>query len=472
MNLAKFKSTVAIIALMGAIAACDQIGKDEKEIKVDAVFLEFTNETPGCALAIDRDGEIIYQTAYGMGDFEQNIALSPQSVFYAASVSKQVVAMAALLLEQDGLIDLDADIHTYIPEFKDYGHEMTVRNILHHTSGIRDFFNLFELAGRLDGMVVTEDKIMEILARQEMLNFNPGDRWAYSNSAYFLMSQIVKRVADRSLDDYAQERIFKPLAMTSTRFQHNHLRPILGKAHGHAQQENGEWFIADSMLDVVGSGGMYTSVLDLIKWDRNFYNNILGTGSDMIDEMQTSANLNNGESTQYGLALDLKAYRGLKRVFHTGSLTGYRNILQRFPDQHFTVALLCNNSTVNSQNLANAVSDIYLEDFYTEPAPETAKNNEEITPSPFPDGIALADYAGEYYNDEVENTLSVISNEAGISLVGVFNERVMAHAGNDVFKAADGRPGFELVFDRDADGNIQGMTYNGSRVMRIRFSRQ
>lgn len=469
MKLSKLKQSVAIIALL-AVSGCDNQTKDENQINVDQVFAQFTSETPGCAVAIDRNGEIQYQTAYGIGDFEQNIPLSPSSVFYAASVSKQVVAMAALLLEQDGLIDLDADIHTYIPEFKDYGKPMTVRNILHHTSGIRDYFNLFSLAGTLEGMVITEDKIMTILARQENLNFDPGDQWAYSNSAYFLISQIVKRVTDRSLDDYAQERIFTPLGMTSTRFQHNHLRPIKNKAHGHSLQDNGEWFIADSLLDVVGSGGMYTNVIDLIKWDRNFYNNILGSGQDMIDEMQTSATLNNGESTQYGLALDLKPYRGLKRVFHAGTLVGYRAMLQRFPDQKFTVALLCNNGTVNSQNLANAVSDIYLEADFTEPAPAVSQDDSNDSPYQLADGVTLMDYTGSYYNDEVENSLTVSAKENGVFIEGFFNGPVMTPARADVFASQSGNR--ELVFDRDQDGNIKGMTYNGARVMRVRFIRQ
>lgn len=469
MKLSKLKQSVAVIALL-TLSGCDNQSKSENQLRVDQVFAEFTSETPGCAVAIDRSGEIQYQVAYGIGDFEQNIPLSSTSVFYAASVSKQVVAMAALLLEQDGLIDLDADIHIYIPEFKDYGKPMTVRNILHHTSGIRDYFNLFELAGTLDGMVITEDKIMTMLARQQNLNFDPGDQWAYSNSAYFLISQIVKRVADRTLDDYAQQRIFTPLGMTSTRFQHNHLRPIENKAHGHSLQDNGEWFIADSLLDVVGSGGMYTNVIDLIKWDRNFYDNILGTGQDMIDEMQTSATLNNGDKTDYGLALDLKPYRGLKRASHGGTLVGYRAMLQRFPDQQFSVALLCNNGTVNSQQLANAVSDIYLEEAFIEPAPAAQQTDSNDSPYQLDDGVTLVGYTGNYYNDEVENSLIVSEEENGIFIDDFFNEPVMAPVRADVFASQSGN--MELVFDRDTDGNISGMTYNGTRVMRVRFIRQ
>ncbi|MDT0596382.1 serine hydrolase [Glaciecola petra] len=436
--------------------------------EVDKLFKAFTSETPGCAVAVDKDGQIDHLAAYGMGDFEQNIELKPQSVFYAASVSKQVVAMAALLMEREGLIDLDEDIHTYIPEFQDYGNKLTIRQVLHHTSGIRDYFGLFWLAGTLDGMVISADKIMDILSRQKSLNFSPGEKWAYSNSAYFLISQISERVAGKTLDEYSQEKIFGPLKMTSSKFQHNHRRPISNKAHGHSLQDNGEWFIANSTLDVVGSGGMYTTVEDLIKWDRNFYDNQLGTGQDMIEEMETSGVLNNGEATEYGLALSLKPYRGLTRRSHGGSLTGYRAFLQRFPEQRFSVALLCNSSEVNSAELATAVSDVYLANIYSEPAVLSQSTPEEKAHVPLPDTQSLEDFEGDFYNNEVDNTIKVAAVKDGITL-SIDDDLVLRFVGNDTF---EGQWGSQFNFQRDSDGNITGFTFNTSRVMGVHFVKQ
>ncbi|MGY8986693.1 MAG: serine hydrolase domain-containing protein [Sphingomonadales bacterium] len=441
-----------------------------QNLAVDSLFSEFTNETPGCAVAVDLDGKIIHSAAYGMGDFEQNIVLTPKSVFYAASVSKQVVAMVALLLNREGKIDLDTDIHTYIPEFQDYGTPLTVRHILYHISGIRDYFNLFRLGGRLDGMVITENKIMDLLAKQRALNFTPGEKWAYSNSAYFLISQVVKRVTGENMDDYAQTNIFVPLEMKNTRFQHNHLRPIRGKAHGHEKQANGEWLIADSLLDVVGSGGMYTTVEDLIKWDRNFYDNVLGTGQDMIDEMQTSGILNNGEPTEYGLALNLKPYKGLKRINHGGSLTGYRAMLQRFPDQKLSVALLCNSSEVNSGGLANSISDVYLSDLYQE---EKIKVVEKAKTAAFvaPDGFDLSQYGGDYYNDEVENTIKVQLSEDGSGILSTaMDDSVWTLNKMDEFKHPLA-PMF-INYNRSKNGEVISLTYNGTRVMGLTFVKQ
>lgn len=486
-------TSIAAIALISGLTACDQQQTGSKmptksdEVRsglestaVDALFAPFNNEqSPGCAVAVDRDFKIIHKAAYGMGDFEQGVPLTPQSVFYAASVSKQVVAMAALLLAREDKIDLDEDIHTYIPEFQDYGTPMTVRQILQHISGIRDFFNLFMLAGTLDGMVITEDKIMTMLTRQKALNFTPGDKWAYSNSAYFLISQIVKRVDGRNLNDYAQEKIFKPLGMGNTRFQHNHLRPIKNKAHGHVKQDNGEWFIADSLLDVVGSGGMYTTVEDLITWDRNFYDNKIGTGQDMVDEMQTSGILNNGEKTDYGLALSLKPYKGLKRVSHGGSLSGYKAFLQRFPDQHFSVALLCNIGGLNPQKIANEISDIYLADAFKSDEVTASVGagsiDEDATPQNSFDasGMDMRAFVGRYFNDEVNNSIAItLSDDRKGIKISVAPNFVFEPISHTQFQLKGTNSPFTLDFARDSDGAVTAVTYNGSRVMGVTFTRQ
>ena len=461
---------LSVAALMSCEPAAETFDQAQVDADVDALFSEFDSTSPGCAIAVDLNKQIVHLSAYGIGDFEQKVLLSTQSVFYAASVSKQVVAMAAVLLDREGKIDLDADIHQYIPEFQDYGTKLTVRQILHHVSGIRDYFNLFALGGRLEGLVVKEDNVMALLARQKALNFTPGEQWAYSNSAYFLISQVVKRVTGEDLDVYAQEEIFEPLGMNNSRFQHNHLRPIPGKAHGYSKQKNGEWFIADSLLDVVGSGGMYTTVEDLIKWDRNFYDNQLGTGQDIVDEMQTSGILNDGEPTQYGLALNLRPYKGLARVSHGGSLTGYRAILQRFPDQKFSVALLCNSSAVNSQSLANKVTDIYLSSHY-EDWEEEATDTEETIAYTAPAELNLGQYRGNYYSDEVENTIAIILSEDGDGILfPMYDNETWKLSEDDVFKHPDAL--LFVEFGRGANGLIDRFTYNGTRVMGVTFDKQ
>ena len=409
---------------------------------------------------------------YGVADLERAIPISPQSVFYAASVSKQVVAMSAMLLEHEDKIDLDENVRTYLPNLPDYADQITVRQLLHHTSGIRDYFVLLRLAGRFDDVSITEDMIMEILAQQRGLNFEPGTRYAYSNSAYFLISQIVSEVEDRNLDAYAQEKIFGPLGMENSRFQHDHRDFIKGKTHGYKPNPDGGFYMADAMLDVVGSGGMYSSVYDLILWDRNFYDNKLGGGQGLVDEMQMAGTLNSGERTDYGLGLKLKPYRGLKQISHSGSLEGYRARLQRFPDQKFTVALLCNSSEINPTKLVNQITDIYLSGEFAEKiAPTKAGRVKlyEIDNSLSPGGLAR--YAGRYYSAEAGNIIEIKVSGTGLRIIGMdgLQGNFLGKTGEDTFRHTKKR--FELVFELGEAGAGQAFIFNAPRVSGVKFTR-
>ncbi|GAB4535259.1 MAG: hypothetical protein Tsb0010_15220 [Parvularculaceae bacterium] len=437
---------------------------------IDAIFADYGAATPGCAVAVDHYHEILHLDGYGMADLEQDVPISARSVFYAGSVSKQVVAMAAMILDRQGRIDLDAPVRRHLPALPAYADRTTVRQLLHHTSGIRDYFVLFRLAGLAPGVVITEDMIMAMLAQQQGLNFTPGEKWAYSNSAYFLISQIVKAVDGRELDAFAQEHIFGRLGMAHSRFQHNHRRLIKGKAHGYEPQADGDYLLADSTLDVVGSGGMYTTVLDLIRWDRNFYGSVLEGGQGVIEEMETSAELNSGEPTQYGIALSLRPYRGLRRISHGGALAGYRAMLQRFPDQEFTAAILCNSSEAAPQEYANAIADIFLAGMFSEdPAEPRAAPPPDEGESAFAE-LDPSSYAGRYYSPEVDNTLTVAPAGNGVRLLGAaLDDEILTPAGADRFKSSE--YGFTVSFSRDATGRPAAFIYDGSRVAALRFDR-
>ncbi|MGD9265521.1 MAG: serine hydrolase domain-containing protein, partial [Lysobacterales bacterium] len=341
---------VMCIALLAASASADNAPSPSKLVNV--LFSDYNSGTPGCAVAVDRNGDFLHLAGYGMADLEQGTPITPETVFYAASVSKQVVAMAALILEQQGTIGFDVPVRNYLPQLPAYAERITTAQLLLHVSGIRDFFRLFSLAGKPDDHVVSEDGIMQILAMQKGLGFEPGERWAYSNSAYFLISQIVKETDGRNLNEFAQDTIFKPLGMHSSRFQHNHRHLIPRKAHGYELSAGSQYLLSDSTLDVVGSGGMYTTVLDLVKWSRNLQKNALFGGPAVVERMETSGVLNSGEATNYGFGVRLEPYRGLKVRSHSGSLSGYRAHLMRFPEQDFIIALLCNDGAANAPAIA------------------------------------------------------------------------------------------------------------------------
>ncbi len=237
---------------------------------VDAIFKDFaTDQSPGCAVGATRGDAPLTAKAYGMADLEHGVPLTPQSVFYMASVSKQFTALSILLLERDGKLHLEDRVRTHVPELPDYAAAITIRQLLHHTSGLRDYLTLSSLAGNPPDYVITERAVLNMLARQRRLNFEPGAEHLYSNSGYVLLSIIVHRVAGRPLDEFARERIFTPLNMRSTRFQHDHTAPIPGRAIGYIRRSE-TWRIANSLLDVVGDGGMYSTVDDMLRWATAF----------------------------------------------------------------------------------------------------------------------------------------------------------------------------------------------------------
>jgi CubicO group peptidase (beta-lactamase class C family) len=345
---------------------------DEKTDKVDQLFSrwEKTN-SPGCALAIIQDGRVIYKHGYGMANLEHSIPISPGSVFYIGSCSKQFVAMCIALLSAEGKLSLDDDIHKYIPEMPDYGILLTVRHLIHHTSGLRDYLTLLGIIG-MDFGTYHEDDVLELIARQKELNFKPGEEYLYSNSGYFLLAVIVERASGKSLREYAEENIFKPLGMRNSRFHDDYTELIPNRAFGYFPGGKDKYRNFISTFDCVGSGGLFTSVEDLFLWDQNFYHHRVG-GKDVMEIIHTKGKLNNGQELDYAFALRISSYKGLKTVDHGGALGGYRSYMVRFPEQNFSVICLSNLSSINPTKLSQQIADIYLAD-------EFEKAKEEIPP--------------------------------------------------------------------------------------------
>jgi CubicO group peptidase (beta-lactamase class C family) len=343
--------------------------------KVDAVFAAYDKpDAPGCALGVIKDGKLIYTRGYGRANLEHNIANGSQIVYDIGSTSKQFAAASIVLLAQQGKLALDDDVRKLIPELPAYQKPVTIRHMLNHTSGLRDYLTLFGLSG-VDFDSTTGDKeALQIIVRQKQLNFAPGEDWLYSNSGFFLLSQIVKRASGKTLAQFAQEHIFDPLGMKHTHFHDNHTLIVPQRATGYAPAATG-FRIEMSNFEQTGDGAVYTTIEDLLRWDQNFYQPKVG-GQAMLDQLLTLGTLNNGKKLDYALGLFVDEYKGLRRVHHGGSWAGYRAEMMRFPAQQFTVACLCNLATANPTNLATKVADIYLANEF--------KASEEKTAAPAP----------------------------------------------------------------------------------------
>jgi CubicO group peptidase (beta-lactamase class C family) len=377
MNLASFKIKLTVLLtliLALAASAFAQEDKDPRTEKVDKIFATWDRPgSPGCALAIINDGRIVYKRGYGMANLEHNIPISSTTIFDTGSVSKQFTAMSILLLAEQGKLSLDDDIRKYLPEIPQYETPVTIRHLIHHTSGLRDYLTLMALRGERDDDFYVDEEVVDLIARQKQLNFKPGDQWLYSNSGYFLLSQIVKRASGKTLRQFADENIFKPLGMKNTHFNDDHTEIVKGRATGYAPRPGGGFSISVSTLDMVGDGNVVTSVVDLFLWDQNFYHNKLGKGGqDLIDQAQAAGVLNSGKKHDYAAGLVVTEYKGLKEVGHGGAFVGYRAGVLRFPVQRFSVACECNLATIDPMTLAHRVADVYLADHLKQDATKAA----------------------------------------------------------------------------------------------------
>ncbi|UCF19594.1 MAG: serine hydrolase [Gemmatimonadota bacterium] len=329
--------------------------------KVDQLLAAWDRPgSPGLAVAVVKDGQIVHARGYGQSNLELGTPITPQSVFYLGSVSKQFVAMAIALLEQQGKLSVDDNIRKYVPELPDYGSPITIRHLIHHTSGIRDYLELMGLAGLELGYFHEDQGVIELLARQRALNFEPGDQYLYSNSGYLLLAVIVERASGQSLKQYAQEQIFDPLGMENTHFHDDYQHLIVNRASSYFPGEGGYRNFLTT-FDRVGSGGVFSNVEDLFLWDQNFFHHRVG-GSDVVERLHERGERNSGRQISYAFGLVIGEYRGLRVVDHGGALGGYRSDLIRFPDQDFSVIILANLSSINAGALARRVADIYLTD--------------------------------------------------------------------------------------------------------------
>src|SRR6267142_3935704 len=359
-----------VLALGGLRAANGSSADDKKTAAVDEVFADLTKAgSPGCALGVYQDGKIIYSKGYGLANLEENVAIKPQSVFDIGSTSKQFTAASILLLEKQGKLSVNDDVRKYIPELPDYGQKITILHLLNHTSGLRDYLTLMELAGVNTDSVTTDKDALQMIYRQKALNFAPGGDWLYSNTGFFLLSVIVKRVSGKTLREFAEENLFAPLEMTHTRYRDDHTSLIANRAMAYdAKEKGGGYSLNVSYFEQTGDGAVHTSVEDLLKWDENFYSGQIG-GKEFLSEIQEQGKLNDGKVLDYAKGLFVGKYRGLRFVDHGGSWGGYRAQLLRFPEQHFSVACLCNLANENPEKRAHEVADMFLAAEMKEPKP-------------------------------------------------------------------------------------------------------
>jgi len=327
---------------------------------VDKVFAEFHHtDSPGCAVGATLDGRTVLSAGYGMADLEHNVPITPASIFEAGSVSKQFTAGAILLLVQQGKIALDDPVRKYLPEVPDYNPPITIRQMINHTSGLRDWGSVESIAGwPRTTRVYTHANVLEIVSRQRALNYPPGAEYSYSNTGFNLAAILVGRVSGQPFPQFTRDAIFNPLDMSSTQWRDDFQRIVPNRAIAYTKDSKGVRMLMP-FENIYGNGGLLTTVGDLLRWNQNFTDHKVG-GTSFTAQQETQGRLNDGRTIAYAAGLMVLNWRGLREVSHSGSTAGYRAWLGRYPEQKLSVAVLCNVASANATQLGHEVADIYL----------------------------------------------------------------------------------------------------------------
>ncbi|HEX3101919.1 MAG TPA: serine hydrolase domain-containing protein, partial [Pyrinomonadaceae bacterium] len=375
--------------------------------KVISAAAAKTTDAPGCAVGVSLDGKSIYEKAFGMADLEYSIPNTAQTIFESGSVAKQFTAASIVLLSLEGKLKLDDPVRKYITELPDYGAPLTIRHLLNHTGGVRDWGTVLSLTGFGRGdRVVSQDLAMDVIVHQRGLDFTPGAEYSYSNSGYTLLSTIVERVSKQSLPVFTAERFFKPLGMTHTTWRDDYQRIVPGRAQAYAQQGTGPWRLEMPFMNVYGNGGMLTTVGDWLKWNAMFESRSMGV--ELVDAMETTGVLNDGRKISYALGISVNTYNGQRQVAHSGSTAGYVTYLARYPGLKMSVAVLCNAASANPTALAHSVVDGVIGPAPAPPQPETVEMSA-------PD---LQKYVSLWRNEKTHLPIRTVVENNAIRVVG------------------------------------------------------
>jgi len=459
-------ATVVIIALPGCLTA--QSATRDLTPLTKTVFARWDSTTgPGCAVGVDRAGQPRYTRAFGEADLEYDIPNKPSTIFEAGSISKQFTAAATVLLALDGKLNLEDDVRKYVPELPQYERPITIRHLLNHTSGLRDWGEIAGLAGwPRETRVHTHDHVLDILSRQRALNYPPGDKYSYTNSGYNLLAIIVSRVSGEPFAIFSRERLFKPLGLTSTQWRDDFRRVVKGRAQAYSRENGGQWELEMPFENVHGNGGLLTTVSDLLTWTA-MLEHPTPTWKPMVDSMHVRGRLTNGDTISYALGLFISDYRGVQRVEHSGATAGYRAELLRFPGKGLAVAVLCNAANANPVLYASQLVDSLLPGLGPVAARPERPRPDSATWRP--NASDLAAYVGTYYSPDVEAALEVSVTNGALTLFRRPAERItLRPASTDSFTGFEDR----VWFTRDASGRVTALHTAGGRAYDVVFERR
>jgi CubicO group peptidase (beta-lactamase class C family) len=366
---------LAVLILPHALAA-QQSALDSV---ADRVFAPWTTQTPGCAAGVARAGQTVLARGYGMADLETNTPITAQTIFESGSVAKQFTATATLLLALDGKLSLDDNVRKYVPELPVYSRPILIRHLLNHTSGLREWSNLVGLQGWPRGLRAhTQSDLLAVVGAQKNLNYPVGDYYSYTNSGFALLETIVERVSGQPFAQFTAERIFQKLGMTHTRWRDDFRTLVPGRAQAYSRTggQSGPWQLDMPFENVVGPGGLLTTVGDWLIWNDALDKKTLGPA---MDSLTVQGVLTSGRRIDYARGLIVTHYRGLDEISHSGSTAGYSTFLTRYPSKSLSIAILCNASGANATQFAHQLVDAIVPDLPAPERPDTVATDPAVT---------------------------------------------------------------------------------------------
>lgn len=449
------KKSIAVLVFISC-AACGQKAPGIQEKEIDKLIASMIKpESAGVTVAVAQGDQILFSKGYGSANPEYDIPNSPQTVFHVASVSKQFTAFAVALLADQGKISLDDDIRKYLPELHDFGHKITIKHLVHHTSGLRDQWNLLALAGwRLDD-VITRNQVLRLISHQEELNTRPGEEFNYCNTGYTLMGEIVSRVTGKSFAEWCRENIFAPLDMENTLFYDDHEKIVKNRAYSFQDAPGG---LKKSVLSYANAGAtsLFTTAEDLMKWSDNFYVMKVGNAR-VMKQMEERGVLNKGDTISYAFGQDVSSYKGLEAFAHSGGDAGYRSYLLRFPEQNYAIAVLSNLGSFNPGGLAYKIADICLKGSLKED-PAKAEDKKQVAGTVTVSEALLKKYEGQYLLSD-EMVLTFKSDKGKLTAQATGQPMVVLDAKSDSEFVLD-QYGLKISFPEKSDGPVEQLTFS------------
>ncbi len=412
-----------------------------KQAQVDKIFAAYNTHTPGCAVGVAEHGNVALKSGYGMADLERNVAITPDTVFESGSVAKQFTAMALLLLARQGKISLDDPMRKYLPELPDYGAPLTIRHILSHLSGMREWRLIATFSGIPEGTYVLNNQdLLRLASKQRALNYDPNTAYSYTNTGFNIATILIERALGngKTFQDFTRENIFEPLGMTHTRWRDDFRAVVPGRALAYTASGGG--FTQDTPVEnIIGAGGMLSTVGDWLLWNENFTHAKVG-GPEVVKMQQTPATLASGKTITYAKGLTVVTFDGLREISHGGSTGGYRTWLGRYPDKAVSVAVMCNSAQADAARLGRETARVWTG---AAPAPK---------PAPFAVEISKLQELTGMYRKVRDNTVTELRLKDGKLAIGDRTELTPTGAGK--FSAGERQFIFEGAGFREvtADG--------------------